>query len=215
MTVKSFFAKYIHEGKCLPQEAACLINGLNPEESMMHEEEPEYDEINQSHTAYIRMLDEKLQHIVEVLCDGSAKWWLYRNKNIFEHIDKAIKNNIPVLLEVINTIREFTSNYLPADYLNFKCQYPYINRALESAGNSQNQNLLTSEAKYIRWQSVASQIYSNNPKLKKRQIAKEVLNKLSKEAAEFVMKENGELNDVSAIERKLSMRCIKKSIINK
>ena len=206
----------MHEGKCCPQEAACLISGVNPDEYIMQEEEPAYDEINQYKTAYVRMSDEKLQHIVEVLCDGSAKWWQYRNKNIFEHIDKAIKNNIPVFPEIINTIQEFASNYLPTDYLNFKSQYPYINRVLESAGiNSQSQNVLTSEARYIRWQSEASQIYSNNPKLKKYQIAKEVLNKLSKEAPEFVMKENGEFNDVSAIERKLSMRNIKKSITNK
>lgn len=179
----------MHEGKCRPQEAACLINGVNPDECIMQEEEPAYDEINQYKTAYVRMADEKLQHIVEVLCDGSAKWWLYRNKNIFEHVDKAIKNNLAVSLELMNTIDGFVSNYLPVDYDKFTREYLYINRMLEStsakSAASQKQHAITPKAKYARWRIEANQIYSDNPKFKKYRIVTEVCKKLSAEAPEF------------------------------
>jgi hypothetical protein len=219
MMGKGFLAKYIHEGKCMPQEAACLIKGNNPEECMMLEEEAAYDEINQYNTTYTRMIDEELQHIVEILCDGSAKWWLYRNKHIFEHVDKALKNKISVSPELINAIQEFISNYLPADYYNLKRKYPYIDRVLESQGigntTSQNQHAITSEAKYLRWEFEVTKAYAENPKLKKYQLANAVHKKLSKEAPEFLKKENGEFNDPVSIARQFRMRDIKKSVISK
>lgn len=49
---KSFFAKYMHEGKCLPQEASCLIKGINPEECRMIEEGAAYDDVNKCGITY-------------------------------------------------------------------------------------------------------------------------------------------------------------------
>lgn len=125
-----FITQWIHYGNCMPQVAACLIKGLNPTLCKIKEEEPAYDEKNKQPLTYTTMLDEELQNITEILCEGSQKWWEYKNLNIFTHVNNALINNVCVNRALLKEIKQFYLNLTDTDKTKFSSSYHYVDRAL-------------------------------------------------------------------------------------
>ena len=138
-----FMTQWIHHGNCMPQIAACLIKGLNPILCKIKEEEPAYDEKNKQPLTYTTMQDEDLQNITETLCEGSQKWWEYKDRNIFTHINTALKNNIPIKQALLNKIKDNYLNLIDSDKITFHQSYPYVVRALGLLSTTQKQKSKT------------------------------------------------------------------------
>lgn len=212
MSVHEFYSKWLHDGKCLPQAAACLIHGKDPDECSMHQGETVYEGYDEY--AYTIMHEKPLQDTVDILCSGSEKWWNYSNKNIFAHINTALKNNnIAVVQELLVEIKKFYSNYLPHDTAEFNKLYPYLVRELGNVPSTETEGEITTEAKYDFWRQTALRVYSDNPSLKKKELAKAVFIELKQKNPNYLKTIDGTEHDPSAIERKFRMCDIKKQLV--
>lgn len=125
------YRKWIHDGNCMPQIAACLIKGKDPDVCIAQEEnESEYDEDTKRYISYIKMDDPEMQDLVELLCDGGYKWWAHTNKTIFCHVNKALKNSVEIEDIFLNEIHKHFLNYTEIDKNSFIETHPYITHAL-------------------------------------------------------------------------------------
>jgi len=121
------YKKHLHEGGCKPQVAASLILGINPEAEGVIIIDPR-DHQN------VRTKFKEIDELCDILCDGGLPWHYYQNNNIFEHVEKALKNNVPVdkyFLDLLEVMKEHYLHYLEEERTQFKTKYRYLYRELE------------------------------------------------------------------------------------
>lgn len=129
---------WLYEGECDPQTAACIIKAKNPEKCLLTIKFPS-DDVKKSEKPYTTMKDRELENIVELLCEGNFEWWHYEHKNIFAHIEHALRNNVTIHANTLEALKEIYLNYIKEDKKKFEDKYKYIMRELKIILN-QNSN---------------------------------------------------------------------------
>jgi len=115
------YKKWVVTGECIPQIAASLILGINPEIAI--EKDPR-DWQN------IKIRVKEVEDVYNILCERKGPWWYYNHLSIFEHVDNALKNRINVEPHLMNEINEAFLCFTEADQIIFIEAHAYISKNL-------------------------------------------------------------------------------------
>lgn len=118
------YKKFVVDSTCMPQIAASLIAGFDPDK---------YIRKDNSDWRDVKILAKEIQEICDVLCNGSRLWWNYDNYNIFRHINFALNNRIIIAQGLMKEVHNYFLNCLDSDRERLIRNYPYIARELKLA----------------------------------------------------------------------------------
>jgi len=119
--LKPDYARWVVDGQCTPQVAACLILNVNPDICIVK---------NSSDYRNVTIRVTEADQICRTLCDNGRPWWYYSHLTIFDHVDTAIKNRIHIAKGLMKEINKYFANCIEADKTLFIKKYPYLARKL-------------------------------------------------------------------------------------
>ena len=120
------YKRWVVDGICMPQIAASLILGINPDICIIKD---------RSNWQNVTIRVKEVQQVSYVLCDGGRPWDLFNHLTIFEHVETALKNRIEISEGLLAEINQYFTNYIDKDKEKFISNHPYLARALNQPLN--------------------------------------------------------------------------------
>ncbi len=193
------YKRFLHTEGCMPQTAACLIVGVNPDECI---------KINDSDWRDVSVFIIEANEITNIIC-SNGPWWFYKHLNIFDHVNKALYNGITVIKKLLAEAKIFFDSLVEQDQQKFVDSYPYIAKKLNLVNKTNSANakkpVFTTVQRNKKWQETADQIIKEYPTWDKKSVVKETFERLKKDDSSYVQKKNGEYLDPESLDRIINM----------
>jgi len=153
----NFYSPFINESSCEPEEAACLISGLDPQ--LVVQKNP-FIHVVEVNNAKVAALAQQLRPHNEI--------WSF---NIFYYTNLALGNNHTVSKALIREINLFALNLIEEHLRKFNTYYPYLHRKQpqdEQETKNNQADTLSVQEKHVKWQETANIINAKDLKLDKK-----------------------------------------------
>ncbi len=191
----NFYSPWINERSCEPEEAACLISGLDPQ--LIVRKNPYIQHVIEVNNAEVAALAHLLRPHNEI--------WSF---NIFHYTNLALGNNYTVSKVLIKEINLFALNLIEEHLIKFNKIYPYLYRKQppdKKVTKNHQADILSPQEKYVKWQETANIINNRGLKLNKKSLVAQVFQELKKKEPNYVMKSEGVDYPLSTISRQITL----------
>lgn len=164
------YKRWLNNGPCIPQIAACLILNLDPDK---------YVKKNDRDYRDVQIKNKQAEVLTSILCNNDLPW-NYNDLNIFCHVNNALKNQIDIHENLFKEIELFFLNLIEDHQNGFMKTYPYLARKINSLKNKihPESNVAARETRIQRDDRVmqrGAEIQKNNPSIQIKDIQKQLL----------------------------------------
>ena len=150
---KDYLNTHAYESPSDPMIAACLFDGLNPDETIY------FDYTDQQYRPYHN--NTAIYNSARALNDTASKAF-QRISNIFHFIDNGLKKGLSPCEQLMVKVKEIFDNYIQQDKESFLEQYPYIVRDLKLETTQQDKPqdtpIVTVKERNAQWNNLWKQI---------------------------------------------------------